>query len=277
MLILVRLTAERIASLALTSNHIRIAQTSLVNSLLANLLLVIGICFLLGGGRFGEQMHNNTGTLMNAYLLARRVTSILVPTALYTWVYSEAADDCMATQVGRRTSAIFLVVYFLRLTVQFKHHLDAVGIKFGGHGPTVPNPTVPNPTVPDQATRYINASSLESWGSDSDGPPPSVDDARRFRRVVNRGEKVRRSAGSNKDTDVGSETTIAAFTMSASTDNSLAILQGRHIRPEDIVDVADFKRQRQACRKRMLRNPQQRTRQDNSHKNAYRVPTQPVY
>ncbi len=37
-------------------NEIQIVQASLLGSILANLLLILGMCFLLGGLRFREQV-----------------------------------------------------------------------------------------------------------------------------------------------------------------------------------------------------------------------------
>lgn len=42
--------------IALTKNEIRIVQASLLGSILANLLLILGMCFLFGGLRFREQV-----------------------------------------------------------------------------------------------------------------------------------------------------------------------------------------------------------------------------
>lgn len=39
-------------------NEIRIVQASLLGSILANLLLILGMCFLFGGLRFREQVRN---------------------------------------------------------------------------------------------------------------------------------------------------------------------------------------------------------------------------
>lgn len=41
-----------------SQNEIRIVQASLLGSILANLLLILGMCFLFGGLRFREQARN---------------------------------------------------------------------------------------------------------------------------------------------------------------------------------------------------------------------------
>jgi Ca2+:H+ antiporter len=42
--------------LTCVQNEIRIVQASLLGSILANLLLILGMCFLVGGLRFREQV-----------------------------------------------------------------------------------------------------------------------------------------------------------------------------------------------------------------------------
>lgn len=65
--------------IALVKNEIRIVQASLLGSILANLLLILGMAFLLGGLRFREQVYNSTVTNMSACLLSLSVMSLLLP------------------------------------------------------------------------------------------------------------------------------------------------------------------------------------------------------
>jgi calcium/proton exchanger cax len=48
--------ADQANSIALVKNEIRIVQASLLGSILANLLLILGMSFFLGGLRFREQV-----------------------------------------------------------------------------------------------------------------------------------------------------------------------------------------------------------------------------
>lgn len=47
---------DLVRSIALVKNEIRIVQASLLGSILANLLLILGMSFFLGGLRFREQV-----------------------------------------------------------------------------------------------------------------------------------------------------------------------------------------------------------------------------
>ena len=64
---------------ALVKNEIRIVQASLIGSLLANLLLILGMAFLIGGLEYREQIYDSTVTQMSACLLALAVLSLLIP------------------------------------------------------------------------------------------------------------------------------------------------------------------------------------------------------
>ena len=46
--------------IALVKNEIRIVQASLIGSLLANLLLILGMAFLIGGLEYQEQIYDST-------------------------------------------------------------------------------------------------------------------------------------------------------------------------------------------------------------------------
>lgn len=65
--------------IALVKDEIRIVQASLLGSILANLLLILGMAFLFGGLRFREQVYNSTVTQMSACLLSLSVMSLLLP------------------------------------------------------------------------------------------------------------------------------------------------------------------------------------------------------
>lgn len=65
--------------IALVKNELRIVQAALIGSLLANLLLILGMAFLIGGLEFQEQIYDSTVTQMSAALLALAVLSLLIP------------------------------------------------------------------------------------------------------------------------------------------------------------------------------------------------------
>ncbi|KAL8381345.1 hypothetical protein RB595_005555 [Gaeumannomyces hyphopodioides] len=108
--------------IALVKNEIRIVQASLLGSILANLLLILGMCFLLGGLRFREQIYNPTVTQTMACLLSLSVISLVLPTAFH----ASFQDNTLATKqdlkISRITSIVLLAVYILYLVFQLKTH-----------------------------------------------------------------------------------------------------------------------------------------------------------
>jgi Ca2+:H+ antiporter len=83
-----------VGSIALVKNEIRIVQASLLGSILANLLLILGMCFCFGGLRFREQIYNSTVTQMSACLLCLAVMSLLLPVSLIPHLSLGAALTC---------------------------------------------------------------------------------------------------------------------------------------------------------------------------------------
>ncbi|KAL2260894.1 hypothetical protein VTK26DRAFT_4965 [Humicola hyalothermophila] len=162
--------------IALTKNHIRIVQASLVGSILANLLLILGMCFFVGGLRYREQIYNSTVTQMSACLLSLSVTSLLLPTAFHASFSNATAADDKVLQVSRGTSVIILLVYLLYLVFQLKSHsylYDAT-----------PQHVIERETAPGPAAQYFGSpADIPASGSDSDGSSRSERADQRLRRA----------------------------------------------------------------------------------------------
>ncbi|KAF9887018.1 hypothetical protein FE257_010634 [Aspergillus nanangensis] len=110
-----------VAIIALVDNKVIIVQTSLIGSMLSNLLLVLGMCFLFGGVNRLEQHFNVVVAQTAASLLALAVGALIIPTAFHDW--SEAGDTGVAP-ISRGTSVILLVVYGCYLFFQLKTHAE---------------------------------------------------------------------------------------------------------------------------------------------------------
>ncbi|KAF9773606.1 hypothetical protein IL306_008561 [Fusarium sp. DS 682] len=108
-----------VAILALVDGKVIIVQTSLVGSILSNLLLVLGFCFFFGGLRRESQYFNETVAQTAASMLALAVASVIVPTVF------DQAKGTPATNVARLsrgTAVILLIVYAAYLLFQLKTH-----------------------------------------------------------------------------------------------------------------------------------------------------------
>jgi Ca2+:H+ antiporter len=114
-----------VAIIALAKKEIIIVQTSLVGSMLSNLLLVMGMCFFFGGWNRMEQFFNTTVAQTAASLLALAVASLVIPTA-YTWGNPNfnPASSSSDEQLSRGTAVILLIVYASYLIFQLKSHKD---------------------------------------------------------------------------------------------------------------------------------------------------------
>ncbi|KIW73497.1 calcium/proton exchanger [Phialophora macrospora] len=108
--------------IALVKNEIRIVQASLIGSLLANLLLILGMAFLIGGLEYQEQIYDSTVTQMSACLLALAVLSLLIPTAFHASFSDLQKADHAVLKLSRGTSVILLIIYVLYLLFQLKSH-----------------------------------------------------------------------------------------------------------------------------------------------------------
>jgi len=110
-----------VAIIALVKGEVVVVQTSLIGSILSNLLLVMGMCFFFGGLRRTEQFFNQTVAQTAASLLALAVASIIIPTAFDEW---STTTDVPIAAISRGTSVILLIVYGGYLFFQLKTHSD---------------------------------------------------------------------------------------------------------------------------------------------------------
>lgn len=120
---------ELIVSLiALREGQIRIVQASMLGSLLSNLLLVLGFCFLAGGYNRVQQTFNQTAAQTMSSLLAISCASLLIPAAFKATLPDMGEDEWIIENkilgLSRGTSIILLVIYILFLFFQLHTHHD---------------------------------------------------------------------------------------------------------------------------------------------------------
>ncbi|KAL4889936.1 Sodium/calcium exchanger protein-domain-containing protein [Aspergillus ambiguus] len=183
---------ELIIFIALVKNEIRIVQASLLGSILANLLLILGMAFLLGGLRFQEQIYNSTVTQMSACLLSLSVMSLLLPTAFHaSWSDSDVADR-YTLKVSRGTSVVLLLVYILYILFQLKSHSYLYA--------SIPQQIIDEESHPGVLADLMNHSSDSSSSSDdSDDTTTSWSTAKRIKKAM-KNRRHRKSSGSSRGT-----------------------------------------------------------------------------
>ncbi|RKP08092.1 Sodium/calcium exchanger protein-domain-containing protein [Thamnocephalis sphaerospora] len=111
-----------IAVVAVKNGKIRVVQASLLGSILSNLLLVLGFCFLLGGFRYKEQSFNTTAAQNYASLLALSCLSLLIPAAFWTSLDDHEAADKGILNLSHFSAIILLFIYLLSIYFQLSTH-----------------------------------------------------------------------------------------------------------------------------------------------------------
>eukprot|EP00878_Enallax_costatus_P035619 GHUV01039799.1.p1 GENE.GHUV01039799.1~~GHUV01039799.1.p1 ORF type:complete len:196 (+),score=46.74 GHUV01039799.1:1681-2268(+) len=115
---------EMILSIAaLRQGLYTVVSSSLLGSILSNLLLVLGCCFLFGGIRFKTQSFNAVANQATSSLLFLSCIGIIIPTA----AGSLSSDDVTSLEmlhISRGTAIIMLLVYLSYLSFQLHTHHD---------------------------------------------------------------------------------------------------------------------------------------------------------
>ncbi|KAI1033689.1 hypothetical protein LB505_008160 [Fusarium chuoi] len=197
---------------ALTKNEIRIVQASLLGSILANLLLILGMSMLLGGLRFREQVYNSTVTQMSACLLSLSVISLVLPTAFHASFRDNALADQQSLKISRGTSIVLLLVYVIYLMFQLKSHAYMYE--------STPQHIIDAELAPGPAAGFLDSSSSDdssSSSSDSSDSDSSHGTMRKKMKKVLRNRRHRRSSTASVDTADTKGTRSASFTTTNTT------------------------------------------------------------
>ncbi|KAJ5774883.1 hypothetical protein N7457_009779 [Penicillium paradoxum] len=107
---------------ALLKNNIKVVQSSLLGSILVNLLLVLGSAIIAGCVSTSDVTYNTDLTQSFVGLLNLTISCLMIPSAFYGSVKSVSSADHMSLSFSRGVSIILLGTYFLYLYFQFKSH-----------------------------------------------------------------------------------------------------------------------------------------------------------
>jgi Ca2+:H+ antiporter len=122
-----------VSIVALRNGEIRIVQSSMLGSILSNILLVLGCCFVAGGihnTRTGtaagiEQDFNSTVASTMSSLMAVASASLIIPATLYAALSSADLDSKSNILVlSHGTAIILLILYVLYLIFQLRTHAN---------------------------------------------------------------------------------------------------------------------------------------------------------
>ncbi|KAF3930835.1 hypothetical protein ABW19_dt0201688 [Dactylella cylindrospora] len=145
-----------VSIVALQKNEIRIVQASMLGSILSNILLVLGCCFLFGGIKYKEQTFNSTVASTMSSLMAVATGSLIIPAALYNSFDSSGSGNKTGSDsqsladehtrsillLSRGTSIVLLILYVLYLFFQLKTHTELFSDEHEDEEPETPTLSV---------------------------------------------------------------------------------------------------------------------------------------
>lgn len=97
----------------------------MLGSILSNILLVLGCCFLAGGIKYRQQKFNNVVASTMSSLMVVSTASLIIPATLYAVMrsrHAEQKDNILILSHG--TAVILLLLYVLYLFFQLQTHSD---------------------------------------------------------------------------------------------------------------------------------------------------------
>lgn len=109
-----------ITIVAIRAGYLELAKASITGSILGNLLLVLGMSFLLGGVRHGAQTFNRKQASNNAIMLVLTVVILLIPSLLSHYIGNIEAPDTRVETLSLGVAAVMIVLYILGLIYSYK-------------------------------------------------------------------------------------------------------------------------------------------------------------
>ena len=124
-----------IAFVALRAGYLEMVRASLVGAILANLMLALGVAFLLGGLRFHQQRFNPTAARAYSTMMFLAAVSMTVPSAFSrVFAPNEVIRQEQLLNIG--IAILLLVAYGLYILFSLRTHTAAfasVDADHGGH------------------------------------------------------------------------------------------------------------------------------------------------
>ncbi|KAJ3306723.1 hypothetical protein HDV03_004354 [Kappamyces sp. JEL0829] len=108
--------------MALREGLVGVVQSSLLGSVLSNLLLVLGFCFFFGGLKYKTQKFSLGAANINASLLGLTMVMFLLPTALQWNLGKDGEAENKVLLFSRGASLMLLLIYIAFMVFQLKTH-----------------------------------------------------------------------------------------------------------------------------------------------------------
>ncbi|KAI1826763.1 calcium/proton exchanger [Xylaria intraflava] len=170
-----------VSIIALRDHQIEVVKSSMIGSILSNLLLVMGMCFFIGGivnmrdenNQGMEQSFASITAQTTASLMTMSAASIILPGALFMIVGKGHGDSKegqdITLSLSRGTAIILLLIYVLYLWFQLKTHHNLFGSESSSleAGPEQPEPATTSPGVARDAeqTEHEEETTMDPWSA----------------------------------------------------------------------------------------------------------------
>ena len=151
-----------IAVVALKAGLFDMVRASLIGAILENLLLALGLAFLLGGIRYHDQEYNVRATRVYSTMMLLAVISLIIPSA-FSRFFSTGTPLLEEFYLNIGLAVVLLLVYLLYLVFMLKTHPEFFASSGGGehhHGEGAPW------GLPRAVGSLLGASVLAAWMSE---------------------------------------------------------------------------------------------------------------
>jgi Ca2+:H+ antiporter len=148
-----------IAVVALRAGLVEMVRASLIGALLANLLLAMGLSFLLGGRRHHVQEYNPAAARTYGSIMLLAALSMAGPASFHRFLSDTAPRHAAALDVG--VAVVLLVLYVLYLLFMLRTHLDFFTVTGGEE-----EAHAPRASTTRAAVTLVAASAGAAWMSE---------------------------------------------------------------------------------------------------------------
>jgi len=105
---------------AIRAGYLELVKASITGSILGNLLLVLGMSFLLGGLRHGVQTFDRKQASNNAIMLVLTVIILLIPSLLSHYIGNIETPEPRVETLSIGVATVMIVLYILGLIYSYK-------------------------------------------------------------------------------------------------------------------------------------------------------------
>lgn len=144
---------------AIRAGLLELVKASITGSILGNLLLVMGLSFVVGGAKHGRQVFDKRGASRNVIMLALAVLALLIPSLFSHSIGPDTSPRVEALSLG--VAGVMIILYVLALVDSARSDKSAVT-----HEPT-PASVLPHWSLPVAITILTLATAGIVWLSET--------------------------------------------------------------------------------------------------------------